>query len=1120
MINFCLGAEVEIFGIIRGMASVAEGIEKKLNHFDRVLSAANAPAISERLEDIELSEMLDLADDEVNALKPAVDALRQKIEALMLGQQKPPEKQAQAPEQQSQEINQVIQAAETLITRLSVDVGPLTFDPDQPNYEGAETPTQYFARIKRDLSVVISYLDRGDFAQVRQATTIKEDLLVRLTTVEHSLQKKVFDKWKTTVEINHPIFATLRVTTAQVLAEVPKPGPNFGLIATAETQLQQARGECDTNFTGLFKTHLENRYLDPAQAAIDQLKAKQTEENEKARLRVERDGWWRKPEINRLAVALQAVLDNAYVNVDNAKLTAMDYTAAVNAKTAIQTAETAASTTLSTPFPDAAKPNPAIERLRANFPNWIRISTEALTRRIDERGFAEWDASAQVAALRTEVGRAKAIDINTQISPQNGPRGPNCFDTTDLTTGTPPGSGFQARLNHAEQQVRNAHLLNPDVSFKESQRAKRAMESLGQEIRDARANLDEGIRKSREKVDIDPSSMSLDQLADAIISANIDVYDHGMYNSPQTPKFFRDLYAEFHKRKSAILGETVAQMQSRIDFVMKVVLTKAEDVLTNEGQVPTATRPEIFHGLVDRQVSRHELLKATTYHPEYGTQVRFILDDLITRVADRNPGNEISYDVLTGSGEGKTRLTHFIKRTYRARLMGEIYQGLPTNEREKKVDEVLALCNRLYILFDLMTVSFAELQKQTKTSAHQKTKKGVPLKDKDRVLLTRPDAALVHRMQRYDSPSDWSANWLLYMNTIPADYGKPGIGPRGHSWRDELVERQKLIRDYQASFYDVEFITGTRGIPTSTLFEPTFPDTRSFLLLADSEKTAQNIPEMLEFGDRVYGTREDGSYGYLGQKGALLNYGGRQITLKENIAITAWFDDTALTGWEKIIELTFGDLPSPLSEHTILESSITGGSDPDLGMIDVFINKGCSMAKMFPGNHMRDAVPVLFTHYIMRIFARYQAEWRYKEQTLREVVKKLQNSTIGGGLAGYPEIAINVIRNITANSSGLTDAQLLAVNASRLKMSENLDDGTYKRMRQRKEYLDELYKHKRMRLPAVRGIGGGAVTSIASAIDSTNQSDQRRYHAMLNGEQPLEDPGVNRRGSIYKVDKE
>lgn len=491
---FCFGKTTAGVDIILDMAN-AEGVNQQIDQIERDLADGllEPEDAKSELTSLIRGDIRSLPDTERAVVVPRAMALKQKIDALMLGQQKQPEQaQAeqtppqQAPEQQAQQIDQAIQAAEDLITKLGPDLAQATFDPDQPNYDGTDTPVQFFDRVKLNLGVALKLLEKiGGFEELAKVEKIKKDLLIRLESTEKALHKKVFDKWKTTVETNHHIFATLRTTTAQVLAEVPKPAPNFGLIATAETQLQQAMGECNINFTGLFKTHLETTYLNPAQTAIDQLKAKQTEENEKARLRVECDAWWRKPEINRLAVALQAVLDNAYANADNAKLTAMNYLAAVNARTAIQTAETAASTTLSTPFPDAAKPNPAIERLRSNFPNWIRISTEALTRRADEAGFAEWNARPEIVALETEITRVNAIDINTQVQPNCVVGGP-CYDLVALTTGVP---GFENRLNATKTAAANANLLNKTGVFRLSERTKTAIQELSDRLMATESHL-------------------------------------------------------------------------------------------------------------------------------------------------------------------------------------------------------------------------------------------------------------------------------------------------------------------------------------------------------------------------------------------------------------------------------------------------------------------------------------------------------------------------------------------------------------------------------------------------------------------------------------------------------
>ncbi len=487
----------------------AEGVNQQIDQIERDLTDGllEPEDAKGELTSLIKGDLRSLPDAERAVVVPRAQALKQKIDALMLGQQQPPEQprteQAppqQAPEQQIQQVDQAIQAAEDLVTKFSTDLALATFDPDQPNYDGSDTPVTLFTRVKRNLMAAITILERGgDFDQVAKASQVREDLLIRVENIEKTLQKKVFEKWKTTVETNHPVFAVLHNLTTQLRVDIGSATPDFTRIATAEAQLQQARQECDTNFSGVFKVHLEATYINPAQEAIDKLKAKQADANETARLNAEKTNWRNQREIQALANALNAVMNAAWTDVDNAKIAPMSYVRAVAALTNIETSFRQAKSIIDTQVPSPPQPpNQLIDHLRKRFPDWVQMSSDALKRHIDNVGLTEWSADPLVTALKTEIGRISTIDINAHIAPHCVAGGP-CYDSTALTTGTPPGTGFQALLDTAEQQVQNAHLLDPDASYTESDKAKKAKETLGQEVVSARAKLDLCIKKSLQR---------------------------------------------------------------------------------------------------------------------------------------------------------------------------------------------------------------------------------------------------------------------------------------------------------------------------------------------------------------------------------------------------------------------------------------------------------------------------------------------------------------------------------------------------------------------------------------------------------------------------------------------
>lgn len=635
-----------------------------------------------------------------------------------------------------------------------------------------------------------------------------------------------------------------------------------------------------------------------------------------------------------------------------------------------------------------------------------------------------------------------------------------------------------------------------------------------------------------------PRNLSWPDLIKEIESTGLDVYNHGPYMDPSAIGHKVDIYRAFHGRKVALdrdsfpdtpegYADYMEKEQERIDSVAWIVLSKIETINQNEGQVPTCTRPDLFPMLIKRHMERDTILKAVTYHPVHGELMRRMLDTTIKEVADDS--SRISYNTITSSGDGRGQIRRFMRSNFEAEV-NSLFNGLSDEEKKEKVDRVFDLAEVTYNLFDLLTVSFAELQKNTRTEAHQKTKGGSYLEKKNYVQITRPDAALVHSTQRYDSPSHVSALFELYMKEIPNDFGRRTAGNTQEEiarFHQMLVKQQEEIIMFQSCFYDVSKISGENGIKPTSLWDPLYPDTRLFLHLASNYRGAT---EMLVFGDDVYGL--DGpqiidangipreSYMRLGQKDDVKRFvNGTRKKLDSSFAITSWYEEVGMGGWEKILSLTFGTLPENITEHMILKSSNTGGEDPSLGLVDIMINSGCGMAKMFPGRHM-DAVEQLFTHYLMRIFSRYSAGDNWRETTFRSVVSKIQTAAAkGGGLSGHRHVAAQIIRNISENiPSSWTDDDVLDVNTKKLGISKVLEDGLFRRRKQRIEWIIKYYQSENRGIPpGVRiPIIGESLTNITHFLDRFSFIDQNYFWRMVNGELPLPTDQINRNASLFK----
>ena len=511
------------------MAGV-EGVNRQLTILERAVEKIDPNTAKQRYESLLLDDSIaDLTPEEYEALEPRIDRLgeriAQKISDLMMGtQQAPGQPRAEqappqlAPEQQAQQIDQAIQAAEDLIPKLSADLTQDNFDPDQPNYDGSDTPVMFFYKVKRNLVVAINILERGGtFDQVARATQIREDLLVRIENAEKALQSKVFEKRKTTVETNHPIFVALLNTTTQLRAEIASATPDFSRIATAEAQLQQAKQECDTDFSGAFKTYLESKYINPTQSAIDELKRKRADATEQARLTTERNNWLAQPEVMALIGALDPIINAARNNIDDARVAALNYATAATTLRNINTTHGNALAILTD-----STTNDKIKSKQTLLTKLVELSGNKLSVRIDEVGLAEWNAEPEITLLRVEIDRVRGINIDTQVQPNCVGGGP-CYDLAALTVGTAGAIGFQSRLNAAKTAATNAGLLNKNGIYQPSNQTKNAIEAIVVELSEADEHLSKCIEKARQAaerlVDTNDVRARIDYLWDQIAAA-------------------------------------------------------------------------------------------------------------------------------------------------------------------------------------------------------------------------------------------------------------------------------------------------------------------------------------------------------------------------------------------------------------------------------------------------------------------------------------------------------------------------------------------------------------------------------------------------------------------------
>ncbi|MFH2118284.1 MAG: hypothetical protein ABII10_00905 [Candidatus Paceibacterota bacterium] len=571
-----------------------------------------------------------------------------------------------------------------------------------------------------------------------------------------------------------------------------------------------------------------------------------------------------------------------------------------------------------------------------------------------------------------------------------------------------------------------------------------------------------------------------------------------VYVDPGGSQYRRDLWTEFHNRFGVNSRDTSEVRQYKLEWWVYAQVHWAKEINEEEGQVPSCVHSKLFpeltgkEGRSHRKLEREQLLQVTTFHPIYGEYVRKILQEIIEKVADKK-NREFSkydrknYEYLCGSGEGRSLIDNYISDHYRNTMMLNLYQDLNEDERGKKIDRILKLTLNLFLLFDLLSVSLAERQTQTTTRIH-----GMTVKEDDWIWLSRPDAATVHRIQRYNILSDWSAWWLVVQSEVPRNYGRNGQ-PEYHKQLEKIRDKLKL---QQECYYPTDSFSGeANGIPPSSILEPTFPDTFGFLTLQKGE--------MLVFGNEVWGFNRAGEYQELGTVTTRGKYRGPETDPGDGDEIkSVWTTDNyqlALSAWKDMLLLVLGDLPQKITEEMLFESYAKGDDGKEMGLLDTFVKGGPDRMKLFPGNHQKALQPLL-TWFLLRVIARLAVSEQRKTYIHKEIVERLRGTyKSGGGLESFTDQIDGAIRAISNGTNGT-------------RMGDCFKDPKYLRRGNRKIYADCIYKEKKMSIPAP------VISHLLPA--GQTQEEYKKYRKIVDGLVAIPDPGVSRVKSMVRIDEQ
>lgn len=645
--------------------------------------------------------------------------------------------------------------------------------------------------------------------------------------------------------------------------------------------------------------------------------------------------------------------------------------------------------------------------------------------------------------LQTRVREAydKRIEVLTAQS---------TFESEEEAIGT-----VEARVHEIMEMPLDNHDYLKTIRLKELEAFHRALE-LALDASDKKADEVPGYSRAKKRVEDalterrNVKYLDWPEFYDEVQRLKFDLWKHGGYDTgASTPQdqYKIDLYNRFYEMKNEQSNETVEQRRIRLHYKTRLQLQRIGVLSQYENNRASCRRSDLMEQLRTHNVERDETIEATMCNEKYGMEIRTIIKTVMSEAVKKD--SEIYYDKIEDEGNGRQVLEGYVKRVFGPELENKVASGRLTREDVNCIYEFSFALFYVYVLVDPV---FAECQKQTKTKKHNK-KDNDPI---DRVLLSRPDAAAIHRVLRYSTYSDWSGWWFVYMPPLARQWfgdGDPrNMGPEEAKLM-KLAEVQVRLQLHQQAHFPINAFAGhhhshvdanghthhefSGTIPWTSLFEPAFPDTYQYLLPARAcaevgrliENKQYRLPEFVLNGDQLW--THEGLVGNLGEdrdvdievyEFARTRRVRKRFNLRrdanlfrsteksERMVERSMFDD-AEDDWLALIQMDFKKLPNPASEHQILMNAEKGQ-----GLVDLWLTTA-GKAKVAPGNFLDVYMEPMLTHYIQRIFSVCYAVDEARQEIFEEVVKKLRDSygeqKNNSGLGNYKNQIERVIRSIS-----------------------------------------------------------------------------------------------------------
>ncbi len=490
----------------------------------------------------------------------------------------------------------------------------------------------------------------------------------------------------------------------------------------------------------------------------------------------------------------------------------------------------------------------------------------------------------------------------------------------------------------------------------------------------------EGINrlKSKEPSLQDLSKLSYLEIIKEMKRLRVDPVDIGYGKrglDTRENKLAGEFFSRFDECKSATLTpeQRLDLLAERVEFLLEK-LWKKKDAGKGHACIPFHGSGgfELFNDLNAYQVSREDLLQATTYHPVWGEQTRNLLHELVVRASTQSMtlsnGVKFGYSALTDS-KGMDYLTEAID------LID------PTAHPKAKT-----FAWQLFKIFPFLDLVLMEGQRHSNgTKGHNPDDNGV-----DPIAMFDPIASLHQNWDRYGgNEADWRAWFLTLVQTIPdGDYGpaNDATSTNDASLTRELQE--KLLRYYDM-FFPVSYINRQ---PTLSVGETYFPSPFDLVTLGELDRSDPAKRE--EVLDRL-------------GKDKITRSGA---TTRTPDPVKSWdLYRVAMKGWEQLLKLTYSATGSNLTEDQIFAEY---KADKRGGLLNAFFSEA-GAAKVFCPRHLRLFLEPMLTQFCYRLLQNSAGDEKVKRRIRDKMIEEINKTKESSrGLAAFPDELDRVIANL------------------------------------------------------------------------------------------------------------